>query len=61
MKYYLYITFLLLVIHSSSFSIAATFFCTYELVKSLFGGTWMFSKHSSMLHMVAASLGEAVE
>ena len=39
---------------------AATFFCTYELVKSLLGGRGTFSEHSPLLHMVAASIGETV-
>ena len=39
---------------------AATFFCTYELVKSLLGSRGIFSEHSPLLHMVAASIGETV-
>lgn len=39
--------------------VAATFFCTYEGVKSLLAER-VFSEHSPLVHMAAASAGEVV-
>ena len=40
-------------------SIAATFFCTYELTRSLLGGR-LPEKYAPFVNMLAASLGEVV-
>ena len=40
-------------------SIAATFFCTYELTKSLLGRS-LPEGYTPLVHMMAASLGEVV-
>ena len=42
-----------------SFPSAATFFCTYELTKTVLGNR-LPEKYAPLVHMLAASLGEVV-
>ena len=43
----------------TSFPSAATFFCTYELTKTILGNK-LPEKYAPLVHMLAASLGEVV-